>query len=100
MGDIVLVEGSNKLDVQLNPILVGWMVSVSVRDAYTDARINGATVVLVGIGSKVTVSGFATFNNVPEGTYTISVAALGYTSKTRTVEVNRDIAVNFYLYPS
>lgn len=86
-------------------ILEQWMVSVSVRDAYTDARINGATVVLhnllgVVIGSKVTVNGFAIFDNVPEGTYRITVMASGYISKTQTVEVTYDRAVNFYLYPS
>lgn len=82
-------------------IVEQWMVSVSVRDYYTMERINGATVVLVGIGSQVTVNGFATFYNVPEGTYTISATAPGYLSVTYpTVEVVYDRAVNFYLKPS
>jgi len=101
MGDIVLYEDSNKLDIVLNPILEQWMVSVSVRDYYTMERINGATVVLESIGSQVTVSGFAIFYNVPEGTYNVSAAAPGYLSQSYTaVEVYYNRAVNFYLKPS
>jgi len=98
MGDIALVEGNNVLNIVLAPILKQWMVSVSVRDTNTMERINGAIVRIIGIGSQVTVRGFATFYNVPEGTYDVSVNALGYDSQAKTVEVyDYDRAVNFYL---
>ena len=82
------------------PLVTEGDISVNVTDG-TDA-INGATVVLTDSDSlsKSTTTdsdGEATFEDIDNGTYTLTVSKAGYTTETKTVVVAGDVSVDVEL---
>jgi hypothetical protein len=75
-----------------------------VSDSGTGTGIAGATVTIVGTPippATTDANGMYAFPSVPEGTYSISASARGYSPSTRTgVVVDQDVVVDFALDPT
>ncbi len=84
MADIILVEGSNELNVGLTPIpppvaeLYG-----TVTDAETGYPIEGVKVTIDGVVTYTNASGAYAFEGLAPGSYTITFEKEGYETLTR-----------------
>ncbi len=84
MGDIVLVEGSNELNVGLTPIPppVANLYGV-VTDAETGAPLAGVLVSIDGLSLTTNAGGYYMFTELPPGSYTITFEKEGYETVVR-----------------
>ena len=84
MGDIVLVEGDNVLDVSLTPIpppvanLYGKVI-----DAETGYPLSGVKVTIDGLTDYTDASGNYGFTGLPPGSYTLTFEKDGYETLVR-----------------
>ncbi len=84
MGDIVLQEGANVLNVGLTPIPppVANLYGV-VTDAETGARLQGVKVTIDGLTTYTDASGNYGFTGLTPGSYTITFEKEGYETEVR-----------------
>lgn len=84
MADIVLVEGTNELNVGLTPIPppVANLYGV-VTDAETGLPLEGVKVTIDGLIAYTNASGAYGFEGLTPGTYTIEFSKDGYETLTR-----------------
>jgi len=62
-------------------------ITGAVTDASTNQAVSGATVSYSGGSATTSAAGMYTLNNVPEGSYTVTVSATGYASQSPNVSV-------------
>ena len=79
MGDIVLVEGNNELNVSLVPVApaVANLYGV-VKDADTGQPIQGVMVTIAGLVAYTNASGQYAFEGLAPGAYTVEFSKAGY----------------------
>lgn len=79
MGDIILVEGNNPLNVQLVPIAapVATLYGV-VTDAQTGYALQGVKVTLDSLVAYTDSSGYYSFTDLSPGAYSIKFEKEGY----------------------
>jgi len=84
MSDIVLVEGSNVLNVNLVPIApaVANLYGV-VKDAATGQPIQGVKVTIAGLVAYTNASGQYGFEGLTPGSYTVQFSKAGYETLVR-----------------
>ncbi len=78
MGDIVLVEGNNVLNVGLTPIPVVASLYGVVTDIETGESIGGVKVTIDGLVTYTNSSGEYAFEGLTPGGYTITFEKDGY----------------------
>ena len=86
MGDIVLAEGSNELNIQLTPIYVPPPVANLygiVTNIDTGLPISGVKVTIDGLTTYTNNSGMYGFEGLTPGAYTIIFKGEGYVTETR-----------------
>jgi len=84
VSDIVLVEGSNVLNVSLVPVApaVANLYGV-VKDAATGQPIQGVMVTIAGLVAYTNASGQYAFEGLTPGNYTITFTKDGYETLVR-----------------
>jgi outer membrane receptor for ferrienterochelin and colicins len=85
----VLVVGMLLLTAQLPPELLAAVVTGEVRDANNNRSLAGANVVLEGtnFGHSTDLDGQFELDNLPSGSYTLTVSHLGYRAYSETVSL-------------
>ncbi|MBA7568362.1 hypothetical protein ES708_10083 [subsurface metagenome] len=81
MGDIVLVEGDNVLNVQLVKIVANLYGVVT--DAATGLPLSGVKVTIDGLTTYTDASGNYGFTGLTPGSYTITFEKEGYETEVR-----------------
>jgi len=77
-----------------------YNVSFVVKNANNASAIVGAEVVLNNTGTQYTNSnGFASFANVPQGSYKYTITNPDYTSTSQIVQINSDLQMTVVLHP-
>ena len=79
-----------------------FKVSGVISDASNGEKLIGATVMIkdLNIGATTDINGNYVIENVKEGVYEISVSYIGYSPRTRNVDIDKSLKVDFLLEPS
>lgn len=92
----LLFSASNFISAQ------NFKVSGSVSDASNGEKLIGATVMIkdLSIGATTDINGNYVIEDAKEGIYEVTVTYIGYSTKTKNVDINKDTKVDFLLEPS
>src|SRR3989339_834348 len=79
-----------------------FKVSGVISDASNGEKLIGATVMIkdLNIGATTDLNGNYAIEDVKEGVYEVTVTYIGYSSKTKNIDVDKNIKVDFLLEPS
>lgn len=79
-----------------------FKVSGIVSDASNGEKLIGATVMIkdLNTGATTDINGNYIIENIKEGVYEISVSYIGYSPKTRNIDIDKNLKVDFQLEPS
>lgn len=79
-----------------------FKVSGTVSDASNGEKLIGATIMIkdLNIGATTDLNGNYVIENVKEGVYEVTVTYIGYSSRTRNIDVDKNLKVDFILEPS
>ncbi|MEM2447849.1 MAG: carboxypeptidase regulatory-like domain-containing protein [Candidatus Bathyarchaeia archaeon] len=92
------VEKAVTVEVAPAPV-PGYVVKVYVRDSSTNLPVADASVSLDSFSGSTDENGLVQFENVPAGTYTLTVSKPGYKTYRKTVEVTGDVELEVPLEP-
>ncbi len=78
-----------------------FKLSGTVSDAANGEKLIGATILIkdLQIGATTDLNGNYVVDNVKEGVYEVTVTYIGYTTRTRNIDVNRNLKADFLLEP-
>ena len=79
-----------------------FRISGAVSDASNGEKLIGATVMIkdLGVGATTDINGNYVIENVKEGVYEISVSYIGYSPRTRNIDIDKSLKIDFMLEPS
>ena len=99
MGATHIVCAAETMPIEANPVQHGNVIRGHVIEKYSEEHLPYAAILILetGQGAVTDESGHFTFDQIPEGTYTLRVQLLGYATQEKKITVSRDYATFAHL---